>query len=68
MKQNIIAGISLCLIGLVLCIFPSTIWKISEKWKSDNADKPSTKYITITRIVSGVFISIGIFLALGIIY
>lgn len=67
MKQNNIAGIVLCIMGLLLCTFPKTIWKITEKWKSDNTTVPSKKYIIVIRILSGVFISIGIFLIIGII-
>lgn len=67
MKQSNLAGISLCLIGLILCIFPYSIWKITEKWKSNNTSNPSIKYITVLRVLGGVFMSIGIFLTLGIV-
>ena len=67
MNQSNIAGIILCLMGMLLCAFPLVIWKISEKWKSKNASTPSTKYITTIRIVGGTFIGLGILLALGVI-
>lgn len=67
MKQGNIAGIILCLMGAILCVFSKFIWKISEKWKSNNASGPSVKYTIITRILGGAFIGVGIFLAVGVI-
>lgn len=67
MKQSNIAGIILCLMGVLLCAFPLVIWEISEKWKSNSASAPSAKYTTTLRIVGGIFIGLGILLALGVI-
>lgn len=67
MEQSNIAGIILSLMGLLLCIFPAKIWRLSEKWKSSSASAPSAIYMTVMRIVGGVFIGLGILLALGVI-
>ena len=67
MNQSIIAGVVLCLMGILLCAFPLVIWKISEKWKSNGASAPSVKYTSTIRVVGGTFIAIGILLALGVI-
>lgn len=66
MEQSNIAGIILSLMGLLLCIFPAKIWRLSEKWKSGGASEPSAAYLTVMRIVSGAFIGLGVLLALGI--
>lgn len=67
MNQSNAAGIILFLMGMLLCAFPQVVWKISEKWKSDNASAPSSKFITAMRIVGGAFAGIGIMLAFGVI-
>ena len=66
MKQSNFAGIILCFMGLLLAIFPTAIWRLSEKWKSDGASTPSSKYMTLMRILSGAFIVLGFLLAVGI--
>lgn len=66
MKQSNIAGIIICLIGLLLTIFPTALWRLSEKWKSDSSSVPSAKYMTFMRILSGAFIGLGFLLAVGI--
>ena len=66
MNQSNIAGFILCLMGLLLAIFPTAVWRLSEKWKSAGAVTPSSKYMMLMRILSGAFIGLGFLLAIGI--
>lgn len=61
MNQSNIAGIILCLMGLLLAIFPTAIWRLSENWKSDGASTTSAEYMTLMRILSGALIGLGFF-------
>jgi hypothetical protein len=45
----LILFILLTLFGLVMLIRPTTIWQITESWKSDDATEPSDMYIWYTR-------------------
>lgn len=67
MKQSLIAGIVLFVIGLALCVFPAGVWKIAEKWKSHGADQPSAGFRIVCRIVGIVFMAVGILLFAGVI-
>ena len=66
MKQEQIAGIILCVIGLIINAKPVLVWKLTESWKTEKADAPSGKYITVLRIVSGAALGVGVLLAAGI--
>lgn len=66
MNQSNVAGIILCVIGLLLTIFPVAVWRFSEKWKSDGASAPSSGYMTLMRIIGGAFIVFGVLLSVGI--
>ena len=66
MKQEQIAGVLLCGIGLVLCVKPALIWKLTESWKSEGGRAPSKRYMQVLRIVSGAAIGVGLLLAVGI--
>lgn len=68
MRQSMIAGLVLCVIGFVLCAFPNKIWEITEKWKSENADQPTKSFLTLIRIISGALIGIGVLLVSGVIW
>ena len=37
MSQEQIAGILLCVIGLVLSAKPTLVWKFTESWKTEKA-------------------------------
>lgn len=43
MSQSNIVGLIMCMIGLCLNAFPTAIWRLSEKWKSEGASAPSEK-------------------------
>ena len=58
-KQECIAGIVLCLIGLALLFVPiGSLWKITEGWKTKNG-KPSKAFAWIARILGVVFTGVG---------
>ncbi len=64
MKQEIIAGIALCIIGAALLTVPAEkLWNATEKWKMDGEGKPSKRYIAIMRTLGVVFAGVGIGLA-----
>lgn len=66
MEQEQIAGIALCIIGLVLTVKPKLLWKLTESWKTEGSNAPSTRYRTVLRIVSGAAIGVGILLFIGV--
>ena len=46
MKQELIGGLVLCLIGLgLLFVSPFRLWTITEKWKTEGGEQPSRKYV-----------------------
>ena len=64
MKQEIIAGIILGIIGLVLLIVKAdSLWRVTEKRKSRNADGPSKNYVILIRTLGIVFAAAGVCLA-----
>ncbi len=60
MKQEIIAGIVFCIMGLgMLLLAPGRLWRITEKWKTKEGGQPSDRYIVIMRILGAVFALTG---------
>ena len=66
MKQEQIAGILLCVIGIVLSAKPALVWVLTESWKSEGSKAPSDRYMTVLRIVSGAALGVGVLLLLGV--
>lgn len=66
MSQERIAGIVLCIIGIVLTIKPALVWKITESWKTEGSNAPSDRYMRALRIVSGAAIGVGVLLFIGV--
>lgn len=66
MSQEQIAGILLCVIGLVLSAKPTLVWKLTESWKTKESKAPSGRYMTVLRIVSGATLGLGVLLIAGI--
>ena len=63
MKQELIAGIVIGLIGLSLLRIPvGTLWTITEKWKTREGGQPSKGYAVIMRALGSVFSAVGIIL------
>ena len=64
MKQEIIAGIILLIIGLGLLLLPpARLWAVTEKWKNRGGGQPSRIYIAVMRILGTVFAIVGTALA-----
>jgi len=63
--QNIIAGLVLCIISLIIVLFPRKVWELTEKWKS-GAPEPIRAYFIVTRAVCAVFAAVGILLLTGV--
>lgn len=60
MKQELIAGIILCMIGLSLVLVPPRWWwTITEKWKTKDGSQPSKGYCVLMRILGLVFALAG---------
>ena len=66
MKQELIGGLVLCLIGLGLVFVPPvTLWTLTEKWKTEGGERPSNKYAVLIRILGAVFAAVGFALAVS---
>ena len=66
MKQELIGGLDLCLIGLgLLLVPPIKIWTITEKWKTAGGERPSKEYAVLIRILGAVFAAAGCALAVS---
>ncbi len=60
MKQETIAGIVFCIMGLgMLLLPPHRLWKITEKWKTKEGSQPSDQYAVIMRVLGIVFTAAG---------
>ena len=66
MKQEAIAGMILCAVGLtMLLISPNAWWKVAEKWKTKDGSGPAKSYTVILRVLGVVFSGARIALALS---
>ena len=66
MKQELIGGLVLCLIGLgLLFVSPFRLWTITEQWKTEGGEQPSRKYVVLIRILGAVFAVTGCALAVS---
>ena len=66
MKQELIGGLVLCLIGLgLLFVSPIKLWTITEKWKTEGGEQPSKKYAVLIRILGAIFAVAGCALAVS---
>ncbi len=60
MKQELSAGIILCIIGLSLVLVPAERWWIiTEKWKTKDGSRPSKGYAIVMRVLGIVFTLAG---------
>lgn len=66
MTQEQIAGILLCVIGLVLNAKPTLVWKLTESWKTEKSNAPSDRYMRVLRIVGGAALGVGVLLVVGV--
>jgi hypothetical protein len=66
MKQELIGGLVLCLIGLGLVFVPPvTLWTLTEKWKTQGGKGPSKQYVVLIRVIGAVFAVVGCTLAVS---
>lgn len=65
MTQELIAAIVAALMSAFLLAAPKGIWRVTEKWKSEGAEKPSRLFIIVTRAVGVMFAACGVLLLLG---
>ena len=66
MSKGFVIGIILCVIGLVLSMKPTLVWKFTESWKTEKSSAPSDRYMKVLRIVSGAALGVGVLLVVGI--
>ena len=60
MKQELIAGIVIIVIGLSLLFLPiGILWAFTEKWKTEGGGQPSKSYTILMRILGIVFSLVG---------
>jgi len=51
MKQELVAGIILGVIGLSLvAVPPARLWALTEKWKTKDGSRPSKGYAVLIRV------------------
>lgn len=60
MIEFILGGVAFILLGLLVFIKPTFIWKITEQWKSDCAKEPSKLYIKSIRFGGTIFVLLGV--------
>ena len=66
MKQELIGGLILCLIGLgSVFVPPVTLWALTERWKTEGGKGPSKQYVVLIRILGAVFAVVGCTLAVS---
>ena len=66
MKQELIGGLVLCLIGLGLFfVSPVTSWSFTEKWKTQGGEGPTKEYTILIRVLGAVFAGVGGVLAVS---
>ena len=57
MKQEVIAAIVMCVIGVGLLFVPANkVWSVTEKWKTTGGKGPSKSFVVITRLLGIVFL------------
>ena len=60
MKQELVAGIILGVIGLSLvAVPPAKWWAVTEKWKTKDGGQPSKGYAVLMRVLGAVFALVG---------
>ncbi len=65
MKQEIIGGLVLCLMGLGLFfVSPVRLWTLTEKWKTKDGAGPSESYAILLKALGTVFAAAGCALAI----
>ena len=65
MKQEILGGIVLCVMGAALFFVPPEwLWRLTEKWKTKDGTGPSKSYGILLKALGLVFAAAGCSLAI----
>ena len=56
----VLMGVIFICIGLLMLISPGTVYQITEAWKSNASEDPSTLYVWHTRFGGCMFLVVGI--------
>ena len=65
MKQEILGGIVLCVMGAALFFVPPEWrWRLTEKWKTKDGTGPSKSYEILLKAPGILFAAAGVFLAI----
>ena len=65
MEQNIIAGIVFLIIGIILEVFTTSLWRLCEKRKNKEEKAPSPSYVVLIRTLGALVILLGLLLLSG---
>lgn len=60
MLWSIIGGLVIVIVGGFYFFKPNLLWKLTEKWKSYDADQPSDLYLLSIKLIGIVFVILGI--------
>lgn len=60
MLWSILGGVVFAAGGTFIYLKPDLVWKLTEKWKSYGADKPSDFYLKSTRFGGALFVAFGV--------
>ena len=60
MKQELVAGVILGIIGLSLVVVPpARLRALTEKWKTKDGSQPSKSYAVLMKVLGAVFALVG---------
>ena len=65
MEQNNIAGIVFLIIGIILEVFTTSLWRLCEKRKNKEGKTPSPSYVVLIRTLGALVILLGLLLLSG---
>ncbi|MEG2087752.1 MAG: hypothetical protein RR022_06080 [Angelakisella sp.] len=60
MYWSIGSGAVMMVLGVLIGLKPNLIWKLTEQWKSYDADEPSDLYIQSTKLGGVLLVLLGI--------
>ena len=66
--QSIIAGILITVIGALLCLNPSGVWKMTESRKTPGAAGASASFLKILRAVGAALMIAGVLVCTGVLH
>ena len=65
MEQNNIAGIVFLIIGIILEVFTTSLWRLCEERKNKEEKAPSPSYVVLIRTLGALVILLGLLLLSG---